>query len=190
MNLQSKYNPKLPFKTHCNSMESIRDLVKYQLEGTLIIDYDVFLPTMGKNLQRPFCWSLEQKQELIRSIFKEMKLPLISLIEYKRYDDRELRKYQIIDGKQRLSTVIAFVNNEFSVDDLYFKDLDESDSKFILRYSFDREVTYEWGGTLSSTLKQSDIILLSDQSKIEWFKRINFAGVQQEQAHIDSLIKQ
>ena len=72
------------------------------------LDYEVFLPTMGINLQRDYVWNVEQKRELIWSILMKRNIPRMSMINT--VDD----VYQIIDGKQRLSTMIDFYNNKFS----------------------------------------------------------------------------
>ena len=43
------------------------------------IDFDVFLPTKGINLQRGFVWILQQKQDLIQSILIGRKIPEIAI---------------------------------------------------------------------------------------------------------------
>jgi len=44
------------------------------------IDWDVFLPTKGMNLQRGFVWTLEQKRELIYSVFMGRHVPHCAII--------------------------------------------------------------------------------------------------------------
>lgn len=44
------------------------------------LDFDVYLPTKGKNLQRPFCWTLAQKRELILSMIKGIDIQAFSII--------------------------------------------------------------------------------------------------------------
>src|ERR1700749_4632753 len=70
-----------------------------------ILDWDVYLPTKGKNLQRPFVWTLKQKQALILSILKGIKVPSISVI-IKDNNKNKAIIFKIIDGKQRLSSMI------------------------------------------------------------------------------------
>jgi uncharacterized protein with ParB-like and HNH nuclease domain len=143
-----------------------------------IIDFDVFLPTIGKNLQRPFCWTLEQKQALIISIFKDVYIPSICAIQHK--STGKPTKFEIIDGKQRLSTMLAYYNNVFAFEinnELYYfktlsKDLqnlyDNYEPKFKLAYSYEDEK-------------------ISDEHKIAWFEMINFAGTPQDIEHLKSL---
>jgi len=64
----SDFRKQLPFLVQDNMtvFYSMRMLKKYTL------DFDVYLPSIGKNLQRPFVWTLEQKQALILSVLKGM----------------------------------------------------------------------------------------------------------------------
>lgn len=82
-------------------------------------DFDVWLPSKNMNLQRPLVWTDFQKQELIYSILKKIKLPPISVLKhYKTLEDQKNENYiyQVIDGKQRLTTILSFINNKFSVE--------------------------------------------------------------------------
>lgn len=64
--------------------------------------------------QRDFCWTLADKQNFIDSVYNELNCGVIIL----RVNSDERMKecgaeYDVIDGKQRLSTLISFFNNEF-----------------------------------------------------------------------------
>ena len=63
----SKIKPKLSFKTQDSTLPYISKIIDYGYD----IDFDIFLETKGHNLQRPLCWTLNQKQELIFSILSE-----------------------------------------------------------------------------------------------------------------------
>ncbi len=56
-------------------------------------------------------WSIEQKSFLLDTIFKNFPIPPIFL-EQKIDSDTGITNYDVIDGKQRLSTIIGFINNE------------------------------------------------------------------------------
>lgn len=82
--------------------------------------------------QRDFCWTLKNKQNFINSLYKGLELGRI--VVYKReYElvEKELQKgnlectfYDIVDGKQRLKTLIDFFDNKFcDKDGYYWKDL-------------------------------------------------------------------
>ena len=53
------------------------------------IDFDVYLPTKGKNLQRDFVWTLLQKREIIWSILMNRHIPrmsMLNIVSEKQYD--------------------------------------------------------------------------------------------------------
>lgn len=171
--------PKLPF----NINYGMSDLsIKHILDPNwnITIDWDVYLPTKKMNLQRPLVWTLQQKQELIYSVFKGIKIPNISIIQYR--DDNKDITYKIIDGKQRLSTLIAFVNNEFNIIwnnvEYNFNELDNSiQGEFLYHGLINSNIAYEYPN-----------LPISDEDKIKWFQLINFSGTPQDKQHIDKLL--
>ena len=65
---------KLPFTINRGlSVFRIKDVFD---DNNYNLDFDVFLPSIGKNLQRELCWTLHQKQELIMSVLKEIQILL------------------------------------------------------------------------------------------------------------------
>jgi hypothetical protein len=173
----------LPFNISYNLADiSIKDILnkeKYNIE----IDWDVYLPTKGINLQRGFVWTLEQKRELILSIFKGIKIPNLTFILFREDFNKENRKsiYKIIDGKQRLSTMLSFCKGEFSViwnnKEYFFDDLDLSiQGEFLYHGRLISNIGYEYPDKL-----------ISDDDKITWFELINFAGTPQDKEHLNKL---
>jgi len=143
------------------------------------IDWDVYLPSIGKNLQRPFVWTLKQKQELIISVLKGIKIPSISVILHDNIDSSK-NVYKIIDGKQRLSSLIGFLKGEFPIEwegkEYYYNDLGESAQGEIRFYGVIGDLAYE-----------DDSFPISDEQKIAWFEMINFAGTPQDEEHLKAL---
>jgi hypothetical protein len=132
-------------------------------------DFDVYLPSRKMNLQRPLVWTIDQKQSLIESVLIRRSIPPISVIQT--IDDT----YQVIDGKQRLSAFIEYVQGGFDFCGYYCDDLPEEylgqiKRHFVCAY---RLCEYETP--------------ISDDDKIEWFKWINFAGTPQDVTHINKL---
>lgn len=150
------------------------------------IDWDVYLPTKKKNLQRGFVWNKFQKEQLILSILKGVRIPPIIAIQYREHEtggqSRLERKttYQIIDGKQRFSTILSFAKGEFSIEwegyDYFINDLDEWGQRAILLMMPTFDVAYEYPDAL-----------ISDDDKIAWFEMINFAGTPQDIEHLKHL---
>lgn len=154
--------------------------IHYRLSyfARLDIDMNVFLQSKQKNLQRDFCWSPLQKTELIKSIFLERHIPAISVLNKFNPDFSET--YEIIDGKQRISTMLSFLRNEFKIE------LEEE------LFSFD-ELPKEYQTAISCYSIQANIVYeprvgsITDQQKIDWFKHINFAGTPQDVEFMNSL---
>lgn len=140
------------------------------------LDFDVYLPSKGINLQRDLVWTIDQKRELINSIIVGRKIPHCAIINTLEFD---IERYQVIDGKQRLSTMLQFINNEFDLivdgESYYYNDL-PADWKLTIHSHHIRYyiVNEEYGNKIS------------DQQKINWFMFINFAGTPQD---IDHFVK-
>lgn len=138
------------------------------------IDWDVYLPTRGKNLQRDFVWTLNQKREIIWSILIKRNIPRMAMI------NTIDMVYQVIDGKQRLSSIFDFTDDEFTLliegKEYLFSELPMDYQNIINGYAFPYYIVNE---------ESNDLI--TDEDKINWFKYINFAGTPQDKEHMDSL---
>lgn len=146
----------------------------------LNIDWDVYLPTKGKILQRDFVWTLEQKRELIWSVLLGRYIPHCAVINCLDMNDEHLSRYEIIDGKQRITTLIYFTEDKFtlSIDDIeyLFSELPEDYQTAINRYYFRYYIVDEPFDKK-----------ITDDEKIKWFKLINFAGTPQDIEHLNNL---
>lgn len=90
--------------------------------------------------QRDSVWSDEKQSFFIDSLLKNFPIPPIFLHQ-KIDDDTGKTKYDVIDGKQRLTSIVRFLKNEIPASDefentpffdekiagVYFRDLDEKD---------------------------------------------------------------
>ena len=103
--------------------------------------------------QREFVYKDEQRDEVIRSVTRD--LPLNVFYWAKTGDD----SYEVLDGQQRTISLCEYVDGNFSVDDKYFDNLPEDKQNQILDYKL---FVYVCDGT--------------DSEKLEWFKIINIAG--------------
>jgi hypothetical protein len=169
----SKLRKKMPF--HINhGLAAFNIHMVREWDYGYALDFDVTLPSLGINLQRPFCWTLEQKQELIMSVLKGIKLPPVALIHYNH------EYFQVIDGKQRIGTMLEFYDGNFPIifeeQEYYFKDLDPRAKHEIADYYFIGDVGYEYP-------EQP----IADEVKIAWFNLINFAGTPQDKEHMLTL---
>lgn len=85
---------------------------------------------MSPDYQRGYVWSQEDKELLIDSVFNNIDIGKFVLIhlDYDEYVERG-KSYEILDGKQRLSTLIEFYENRFSYKGKYYNDLSYKDKR-------------------------------------------------------------
>lgn len=152
------------------------------LEAKANWDFEVFLPTKGINLQRDLVWTVEQKSALILTILRDQKIPPIVVIQNEKDEDRKYN-WQVIDGKQRMTTLFGYLKNEFAIVyegiEYFFKDLPEDCQKQILNYNgITVDVHYSY-----------DDDPITDQTKIDLFEEINWLGTPQDINHLNNLKK-
>lgn len=172
--LSPTYKHSINHGVHEGSVERQK---KQFLAGNL--DFDVWLPTRGMNLQRGLVWTLLQKQQFILSVLREHELPTFAKVRHMFADQTEIN--QVLDGKQRLNTMFQFIDGEFSIEfggeSYVFDDLDQRLRNCILNprgFKWDVHYSY-WDDPIS------------DETKIEIFERINFLGTPQEIEHLNRL---
>ena len=80
--------------------------------------------------QRGYVWEQNDKELLLDSIFKNIDIGKFVLIHIsdKEWHERGL-SYEILDGKQRLSTLIEFYENKLSYKGKYYNDLSGMDKR-------------------------------------------------------------
>lgn len=61
---------------------------------------------VNRKYQRKLVWTLEEKQNLIDTIFREYPIPMFLIASDYR---EEKMKWEIIDGLQRLDAIISFI---------------------------------------------------------------------------------
>lgn len=145
------------------------------------IDFDVFLPTRNTNLQRDFVWNIHQKRELIWSILMNRHIPRMAMINIVTDIKDTNGIYQVIDGKQRLSSMIDFYKGKFDLiidnKSYFFKELPIDYQRVISNFMFPYYIVNEDFGNQ-----------ITDEDKINWFKYINYAGTPQDLEHLNKLL--
>lgn len=84
---------------------SIQEAYRNYSEGKFLVN---------RKYQRKLVWTVDEKEYLIDSILKDLPIPLILLAQ------TEDSKLEIIDGLQRMNAIISFIENRFSINNLYF----------------------------------------------------------------------
>lgn len=124
---------------------------------------------MNPEYQRELVWNLKDKEYLIESIFNNNDIGRFLLIK-KEYQNND-SSYEILDGKQRLTTIIEYIENEFKYKGKYFSEL-----SFMDRTKF----------------KNKDIIIgYSDELKLEeklkLFLATNKSGKPISEKHLNNI---
>lgn len=146
---------------------------KYGLE----FDFDIYLPSKGFNLQRPYVWNELQQREFIMSLLTGRNIPPLVFVIF------EHKKYLVIDGKQRLMTLKRFLNNEFPIifkgKEYYYNSLDD-----MCKYQINSRCSLTYTAYYSYEDEK-----LTDNQLIQLFNFYNFAGTPQEKEHEEKLKK-
>lgn len=100
-------------KTKINKQSwSIREIWKKIREGDLILD---------PNYQRHEVWKCEKKVAFIESLYMEIMIPPIYVVEVPSDDLLEGNKYEVVDGKQRLTTIKEYFENSIELKQKYLE---------------------------------------------------------------------
>jgi hypothetical protein len=157
----------------------------YEINGFAVkrvTDNPVILDKYGKvfHYQRPYCWTLEQKQLLISSIYENISCGLVLV---RRRSDEELQMLtsqgiadlallEIVDGKQRMAAVHEFVNDGFV------------DSNGILWLDFSQTAKQKFFNFTGFTYGQLPENTPDKEIQAQ-FLLTNFTGVPQSKEHLD-----
>ena len=152
-------------------------------------DTDIYLEKYNMNLQRPYVWIYPQQNAFIQSILYEKIISPVVIISHSVTNEQFGEHiYYVIDGKQRLTTVHKFLNNEFPVEigfeKYYYKDFDD-ELKTYFNQNLDRMEAIFYYSYPDSPI--------TDDEKIQIFNFYNFTGTQQAEEHkikLQGLLKQ
>lgn len=138
----------------------------------LIHKYYSFGVNMNPDYQRDYVWELSDKQLLIDSIFNNIDIGKFTFVhlDYKKWDETGCG-YEILDGKQRLSTIIEFYENRFPYKGVYYNDLSGRDKRIFKNHSIVQ-------GEVSET-ERKDVL--------KYFLMLNRTGKVMDQKHLDNV---
>jgi len=88
--------------------ETVESIYGYYRKRVLLVN---------RKYQRKLVWTIEEKEKFIDSISNGLPIPLI-LVAITKYKDNSV--YEIIDGMQRLNSIVSFIENEVSLNGKYF----------------------------------------------------------------------
>ena len=125
-------------------------------------------------LQRELCWILKQKQELILSVFYQRTIPAVAI--NLAFDEEGNDWHEVIDGKQRLSALLGFRDDEFFI---------PLEGKNYLMS--DLPIEWQRGYAHSSSIPVLLAEDLNDKQKLSWFCFLNFAGTPQNIGYLNEM---
>ena len=148
------------------------------------VNFNPYVIINGEKIhyQRPFCWSLEDKQKLIESIYEDNSCGNIVLRErsWKTIEDltskgeKEVAFWDVVDGKQRLDALISFINDDFKdFHGNFYSDLSEyAQRKFRNSSAF-------------GFVKLQENV--TDEDTIKIFLHVNCSGKQMSEEHLNKI---
>ncbi|MBF4252771.1 DUF262 domain-containing protein [Vibrio anguillarum] len=135
--------------------------------------------------QREYVWSDTEAQQLLKQIFDNK--PIGSLAVCLNENGAPEHYCEVVDGRQRLTTLIRFVKGEFPYrlpdgTEIFFADMSKLDQ---MEFKKTKLPHYN----LSTGTSEA----VTDRQKIEYFFSVNFAGVpqsEQHKQHVKELLEQ
>lgn len=171
------YEDRLEIITLCERLKSFYDKYKGTCKNIVAGGEVVWFD--NPEYQRTLVWTLKQKQEYINNLFNGMAEIRPTILLY--YEDKK-DIYEVLDGKQRLTTLFQFIDNEFAIivdgEEVYFNDLIDTDKKFILNHNV------YWTRIMS--FKVLEPIALED--KLTLFLEKNYLGTHMSDEQINKVL--
>lgn len=85
--------------------------------------------------QRQFVWREKDKKDLIDTIMQGLPIPAIFICDAGTDFMSLSKKYNVLDGRQRLESIFEFLENKYEYNGKLFKDFNEDEMKKILNYN-------------------------------------------------------
>lgn len=140
---------------------------------SLLHEYYSWGIDMKPEYQRGYVWNDEAKVQLIDSIYKGIDIGKFVLIEKeKQLDDCLL---EVLDGKQRISTIVDYVEDRLMYKGLLFSQIQREDRQYFMN-------------TFRITLAMSRDTL-DIKERYEYFIRLNSQGVVMDSKHLAEVIE-
>ena len=172
-----QYEDRLEIITLCERLKSFYDKYKGTCKSIVSGVETIWFDT--PEYQRALVWTLKQKQDYITNLFNGMAEIRPTILLY--YEDNK-DIYEVLDGKQRLTTLFQFIDNEFAIivdgEEVYFNDLIDTDKKFILNHNV------YWTRIMS--FKVLEPIALED--KLTLFLEKNYLGTRMSDEQINKVL--
>lgn len=131
--------------------------------------------------QRDLVWSTEKKQAFVKKLLIG-DVDLCPTLIAAPFTEAK-REYEVLDGKQRMMSVIQFVQNQFPVEGLYYKDLTLGDVSRLMNATFKYKLIKYYD-------KNKGFSEISLKQKVELFLQINEYGQKVSDEHLAKIEKE
>ena len=122
---------------------------------------------LNPNYQRGNVWSLQQKQSLIESIYKNIDIGKFTIIRRKFREDLE-HYYEVLDGKQRIIAMSEFFEGRFTYRGMRYQDLHPFDQNHFSHYA----------------ISYAETEPLTNEQKYRYFLKLNTTGQPHDPSHL------
>lgn len=124
--------------------------------------------------QRGYVWDKKDKELLIDSVFKNIDIGKFVLIHLsdREWIDRGI-SYEILDGKQRLSTLIEFYENRFAYKGKFYNDLSGMDKRAFKNH----------------TVSFAEVREIDKKTVLRYFLMLNRTGKSMDEKHLKEVEK-
>ena len=126
---------------------------------------------LNPEYQRGNVWEMGDKIKLLDSIFNTIDIGKFVFIRLPTKSG--CPGYEVLDGKQRVTTILDFYENRFKYNGLFFNELSRIDQHHFKNY----------------TISSASLDNPSLQEKLEYFLRLNTGGKLVDQKHLDRIEK-
>ena len=156
--------------TNFSKKERIRiSFFQQNIESALHKYFNEYSVNLNPYYQREIVWTKIQKDELLTSIFNNIDIGKFVFV-YKK--DVEDYGYDVLDGKQRLTTLIGFFTDCFKYKGKYFSEL-----SFLDKYKFKSHPISV--GEVREEMSEKDIL--------EYFLKLNTSGTPMDKKHLNKI---
>lgn len=159
------------FKHISKTVYKVHDFLSWQKSGSLVL---------SPSFQRRAVWSPSAKSYLIDTVVRGLPVPILFIRERTDLESLEPKR-EVIDGQQRLRTLISYVQREA------LKDYSETTDSFRIKKSHNKDLGNKSFDQLNSTLQQRilnyefSVHVLpaetEDSEVLQIFARMNSTGV-------------
>ncbi|WP_415898809.1 DUF262 domain-containing protein [Neptuniibacter sp. QD48_11] len=113
-------------------------MIRYQVRSKELIDLANEIKSkrliLSPYFQRNLVWREIHKVDFIRTILMGFPIPQIFVAKGSIDLESMTTTSCIVDGQQRMSSIVEFINNKFQVDSRFFNDLEDYEQESFLKY--------------------------------------------------------